>query len=535
MMMLIEQEKLDLQKKETEMSVYLATTWYPRGELPRFSRMLPVLEAKYGGIVIAFLPSDDGLAVLSHFTSGEYKNHPGIVFTLNDDPKRGRYLAITKALEAGAQFIHYADMDRLLHWVETRRDEWEQMVTEIGKYDCIIFGRTPQAYSTHPQALKVTEMVSNRVVSYFMKREMDVSAGSKSFSRQAAQYLIDFGSPENSIGTDAEWPMLLSQAGFHLEYKRVDGLDWESADQYRLQAATGDIQAQVAAEFDADPENWLHRVEIADHIVQAALRASQWRHPMAKVEGSTQQEFDFEAVFEVDDYLYFYHEALTDERTDKEVSALVSLLGLDELKKILDLACGFGRHTNRLAALGHQMTGVDLSDGFLEIARKDALQRGVKVNYLQGDMRDITFDNEFDCVLLLFTAFGYFSDEENLRVLINARNALKPGGCVIFDTPNRDTHLKTIQPFYVHEKDGDMMIDRMSFDSLQGRSINRRIVVRNGARKEKPFSIRFYNPTELVMVVKQAGLVLEHIYGGWDASDLTSESRRLIVVARKPG
>ena len=49
--------------------------------------------------------------------------------------------------------------------------------------------------------------------------------------------------------------------------------------------------------------------------------------------------------------MYFYGDMLTDERTEAEVGALVRMLELDTPKKILDLACGYGRHTNRLAAL----------------------------------------------------------------------------------------------------------------------------------------------------------------------------------------
>jgi SAM-dependent methyltransferase len=180
------------------------------------------------------------------------------------------------------------------------------------------------------------------------------------------------------------------------------------------------------------------------------------------------------------------------------------------------------------------MTGVDITPGFLEIARRDAMQKGVDVRYQQNDMRTITFDNEFECVLLLFTAFGYFSDEENLQVLINARNALLPGGLLIFDTPHRDTFLKRMQPYHVVEKEGNMMIDRMTFDSLQGRSYNKRIVFRDGIRKDKPFFVRLYNPNEIQALITQAGLILEHIYGGWEAQEVTSETNRIVVIARKP-
>jgi SAM-dependent methyltransferase len=245
-------------------------------------------------------------------------------------------------------------------------------------------------------------------------------------------------------------------------------------------------------------------------------------------------EFDFEAVFEVDDYLYFYSEVLTDQRTEAEVSALVTLLGLAQPLKILDLACGFGRHTNRLAALGHTMTGVDLSQDFLQIARREALQQHLSVDYQQADMRRVTFDGEFDYVLLLFTAFGYFTDTENLQVLQNACKALVPGGRLVFDVQNRDVFLKTMPPFFVMEKENNLMIDRMTFDSLNGRSVNKRIVIRDGVRKDKPFSIRLYNPNEIHALLAQAGLVLERLYADWQGSELTSESRRMVVIARKP-
>src|SRR5512136_302848 len=104
--------------------------------------------------------------------------------------------------------------------------------------------------------------------------------------------------------------------------------------------------------------------------------------------------FDLDAVFEVEDYVYFYRDSLTDERSDAEVAELVEPLELRPPLKILDLACGFGRHANRLAVLGHAVTGVDFTPGFLEIARRDAAYRGVWVDYRQGDMRRIDFVEE---------------------------------------------------------------------------------------------------------------------------------------------
>ncbi len=244
-------------------------------------------------------------------------------------------------------------------------------------------------------------------------------------------------------------------------------------------------------------------------------------------------EFDFDAVFDVDDYLYFYSEALTDERTDAEVSALVSLLGLEQPKKIMDLACGFGRHTNRLAALGHSMTGVDITPGFLDIARKDAERQNLNVRYIQADMRKVEYTDEFDYVTILYTAFGYFSDEENLQVLANASRALRQGGYLIFDTPNRDSIVKELPPYLVMEKEGNLMIDRFKFDSVTGRLYNKRIVFRNGVRKDKPNFTRLFNPNELAVLLPQAGLTLHHLYGSFDGKEYSSSSRRMVVIAKK--
>ncbi len=245
--------------------------------------------------------------------------------------------------------------------------------------------------------------------------------------------------------------------------------------------------------------------------------------------------FDFEAVFEVDDYLYFYSEMLTDELADRQVSFLVKELELTEPMDILDLACGFGRHANRLATLGHRVTGIDLMPGFLELARKDADARGVLVDYRQGDMRRLDFDRQFDRVLLLFTAFGYFEDEENAQVLVNIARALKPGGRLIFDTINRDTNLKYHIPCFVVEKGNDLMIDRISFDTLTGRQYDRRIVIRNGVRKDKPYFVRLYNPSEINDLLKKAGLETVKMCGDWEGAPLGSEGRRMIVIARKAG
>jgi SAM-dependent methyltransferase len=245
--------------------------------------------------------------------------------------------------------------------------------------------------------------------------------------------------------------------------------------------------------------------------------------------------FDFGAVFEPEDYLHFlfYRDALTKERTGREVEFLVEKLELKGGMRILDLACGYGRHANLLAQLGYAVTGVDLTEFFLKMAKEEAKEKCIDVKYIQKDLRKISFREEFDRVLLLFTSFGYFDDDENLKVLKNVADALKPGGLFYLDTMNRDATLKNFRLYFVMEKGKDLMIDRNSFDSLTGRFYDKRIVIRDRMRKDKPFFVRLYNFNEIKDLLNRAGLKMHSVYGDWKAAPFTHNSKVMIIIAKK--
>jgi len=254
------------------------------------------------------------------------------------------------------------------------------------------------------------------------------------------------------------------------------------------------------------------------------------------MDGNTNKDalFDLDDVFDVDDYLYVYQDDLTESRADSEIAMVTKLLDMHVPLKILDLACGFGRHSNRLAALGHDVTGIDYTLGFIDIARSVAEKLGVEVSFQHGDIRQIDFTNQFDRVLLLFTSFGYFNDEGNLRVLENMVRALKPGGWLCFDIPNRDEVVKDLPADYVIEKPDGLVINRLSFDVLTGYLYNRRIIIREGKRKDKNHVVRLYSSTEIQAMLKSVGAIDVRIFGN-DGQRLTLASSGMWVTARKPG
>lgn len=246
-------------------------------------------------------------------------------------------------------------------------------------------------------------------------------------------------------------------------------------------------------------------------------------------------DFPREAAFD-EDYLYFYEELLTPERTAAEVELIWKLLELEPGLELLDLACGHGRIANPMAERGVRVTGLDATPLFVDLARKDAAERGVDVEYVEGDMRSLptSWAGRFDRVLIWFTSFGYFDDEENRRVLDEAYGALKPGGLLAVELNNMLRLLQAYADEVVTERGDDRMIDRHRFDIQTGRSLDERTIIRGGKERTFEFSVRMFAPAELRDWFFQAGFVDAVAYGD-DGEPLTPkhEGRRMTVVGRK--
>ena len=247
-------------------------------------------------------------------------------------------------------------------------------------------------------------------------------------------------------------------------------------------------------------------------------------------------DFDFDEVFAPDDYLYFYHQRLSAERTDGEVMLIWRLLGLEPGMAVLDLACGHGRITQRLARRGCQVVGLDSSPGFLELARRDAAVLAwtevVAPEYVLGDMRHLPWSERFDRILNWFTAFGYFNDEGNRQVLREAQRALKPGGKLLVELNNRDAILSHLQHASVVERNGNYMIDQTRYDVPTGRMITERTVIRDGRVRQMHFFVRMFTFPELRDWLLAADFSSVEAFDEQGAP-LAMESRRMLVVATK--
>ncbi len=239
-----------------------------------------------------------------------------------------------------------------------------------------------------------------------------------------------------------------------------------------------------------------------------------------------------------EDYLRIYEPILTHERTQREVDGIVNLLALPRGSSILDLCCGHGRHAIPLAQRGYKVTGQDLSEVFLHEAEKAAAVADTHVDWVHSDMRKIPFENAFDAVINIFTAFGYFeAQDEDQQVLKQVYKALKPGGLFLLEMMHREAFMRHFEPYLIeHHPDGLIVLEERDFDLLTSRSNTKiTMIYPNGERKEYGHAARVYSLTELAQMLVLAGLQVKAYYGAWDGSKLTIDSFRLIVVGQKVG
>jgi len=225
-----------------------------------------------------------------------------------------------------------------------------------------------------------------------------------------------------------------------------------------------------------------------------------------------------------------------DERAGDQVDLIVERLGLAPGARVLDVPCGWGRHTLELARRGFRVTGVDLSPASLERARVAAGGEGLEVELVELDMRELPWEAEFEAVLNLWSSFGYFeTDAENERALAAMARALVPGGALLLDTINPPGLFRAFRAQTWQEVSGGaLMLEERRYVLETGRIETTWTFVRpDGERSELRFSLRQYTVAELAAMFTRVGLVLEATLGGWDGSELTLDSFRALLVGRR--
>lgn len=190
----------------------------------------------------------------------------------------------------------------------------------------------------------------------------------------------------------------------------------------------------------------------------------------------------YQEWFDRDEYELVYQHR--DEREAEQVVDLIErLVRPAPGSEILDVGCGRGRHARVLARRGYRVTGIDVAERALQIARERAEAEGLHhVRFLRHDMREPLCRECFDGVVNLFTAFGFFEDDaDHLRALQAMATALRPGGWLVQDFLNADYVQRHLVPCDRFQLDGVEVVQERWIEN--GR-VNKRIRLRrNGAEQ----------------------------------------------------
>ena len=215
------------------------------------------------------------------------------------------------------------------------------------------------------------------------------------------------------------------------------------------------------------------------------------------------------------------------------------VFGLPKGSKILDLACGYGRFSIELASKGYEVLGLDYSTELLEVARSEAERRNIKVEFVQGDMRSMQYHNMFHGVLCWSNSFGYFSDEENDKVLQLIARSLKRNGKLLLDLHNKDAVIRNHLGKKWFKKEDFYVLTDWSFDAGLSRSNIKEIIidVKAGSVRETFLSMREYTLQEMKRMLKNTGLRFLQVYGdtpkGFTPEGFSIDSSLLILAQKR--
>lgn len=215
--------------------------------------------------------------------------------------------------------------------------------------------------------------------------------------------------------------------------------------------------------------------------------------------------------------------------TEQEVGFLWGALGLGAGDRVLDVGCGPGRHALALGRRGAEVTGVDISEEFVGLAREAAEAEGLPCTFEVGDARQLGFGSRFDAVVCLCQgAFGLpetpLDDDAVFEGLVRA---LRPGGRLALSAFSAYFAVRFLE-------EGD------TFDADRG--LNHEVaMLRNVAGAEAPFDAwtSCWTPRELRLLAQRAGLTGVRVHsvtpGAYEARPPDLDHPEFLALATKAG
>lgn len=214
----------------------------------------------------------------------------------------------------------------------------------------------------------------------------------------------------------------------------------------------------------------------------------------------------------------------------------VELADLKKDSKVLDVCCAVGRISIELALLGMNVTGVDITQPFLDAAKESAEDENVNLELINHDMRTFNSKNKFDAAINIYNSFGYCDKiEDDIKILKQVYKNLKKGGTFILECISRESAIKYWTSGEWFERENMTVLTEFSvkgaWEGLKSRWI---LIDKNGNKIDHTFIQRLYSALELRnILIKECKFKSVNIYGGFNKEPYDHNLKTMVIVCKK--
>jgi SAM-dependent methyltransferase len=238
----------------------------------------------------------------------------------------------------------------------------------------------------------------------------------------------------------------------------------------------------------------------------------------------------YEDAFRSDYRRVYAHRDLSSARDEARF-----LLARGLADRVLDLCCGFGRHSLALRELGLDVVGLDLSMELLLEARTLENAQLLDSRLLRADATALPFARaSFDGLINLFSSFGYFGELGDARMLSEIARVLRPGGRAVLDLMNPAQVRANLRSESSREG-RDFLIRETRALADGGRRVTKEVELRfaeGGIRRWRE-DVRLYEEAEMRSLLAGRGMAIEALHGDFDGGPFGADSKRLLITARR--
>ncbi|MDP3057152.1 MAG: class I SAM-dependent methyltransferase [bacterium] len=212
-------------------------------------------------------------------------------------------------------------------------------------------------------------------------------------------------------------------------------------------------------------------------------------------------------------YLEEHKEYFSPEQLQKDVDFLIKSLKLKKRDKILDVACGNGRHTIELKKRGYNIDGLDFSDYLIEVAKKHAKQENLEINFFTQDIHKLDLKKKYNKIFLFFSDLRMIEPDETLK---NITKIMEKNGMFLLDCDN-------VFRVIGYLRENPKAPYKFDFTKME------LVVDKDHSNK----GVRYYTFPELKRKFNDNNLFISSVYGNYDMEKLNINSRRVIIIGKK--